>query len=134
MPGTNFEGQDGTSVLIVEDEALIAFFLEDTLEDLGYSCCGVAETAEEAVALAEAERPALALVDIGLRGNRDGIELAAELGELGVTVMFLTGSGDADVRRRAESVRPHGFLAKPCNQFDIALMLDSARRALVGSG
>lgn len=123
---------DSAGVLIVEDEALVAFFLEDTLDELGYQCCGVADSAEEAVSLAARQRPALAFVDVGLRGSRDGIAVAAELAELGVAVVFLTGASDAETRRRAEAVRPHGILSKPCNQRDIALMLQSAQRSFAG--
>ena len=118
------------SVLVVEDEALVAFYLEDTLDALGYQCCGVANSAEEAVSLAAAQRPALALVDVGLRGSRDGIALASDLADLGVAVVFLTGSSDSETRRRAEAMQPHGFLSKPCNERDIALVLESAQLSL----
>jgi len=125
-------GPDAVCVLIVEDEALIAFFLEDTLEELGYRCCGIAGTADEALSLAATERPSLALVDVGLRGSRDGIEVARELTRQGVTVVFLTGSGDSETRQRLAAVQPYGILAKPCNHQDIARMLESAERALAG--
>lgn len=120
------EPRDSVGVLIVEDEALVALYLEDTLDVLGYRCCGVADSADEAVSMARAERPALALVDVGLRGARDGISLAADLTALGVTVVFLTGTADAQTQRRAEAVRPHGILSKPCNEQDLARMLASA--------
>src|SRR3546814_3319565 len=98
MSDSTVEVHDGAGVLIVEDEALVALFLEDTLDTLGYRCCGVADNAEEAVSLAQARRPALALVDVGLRGDRDGIALAADLTELGIAVVFLTGASDLETR------------------------------------
>ena len=118
--------RNSPGVLIVEDEALVALYLEDALESLGYRCCGVTDTADEALALARAYKPAAALIDVGLRGGRDGISLAADLAELGVTVIFLTGSADAQTRARAEEVRPHGILSKPCTEQDLARMLGSA--------
>jgi len=121
---------EGVSVLVVEDEALIAFFLEDTLDELGYRCCGIADSADEALTLARAERPAVALVDVGLRGNRDGVEVANALTALGVVVIFLTGSGDLETRQRLAAAQPHGIIAKPCNHQDIARMLESAQRAV----
>src|SRR3546814_10743913 len=45
MSDSTVEVHDGAGVLIVEDEALVALFLEDTLDTLGYRCCGVADTA-----------------------------------------------------------------------------------------
>lgn len=120
-----------SSVLIVEDEALVALYLEDTLDALGYQCCGVADSADEAVSLATTQRPALALVDVGLRGSRDGIAVASELTDLGVAVIFLTGASDSDTRRRAEAVAPQAILSKPCNEYDIARVLKSAQIGLV---
>jgi CheY-like chemotaxis protein len=117
---------DATGVLVVDDEMLIAAYIEDTLETLGYRCCGVAGSAEEAVAMAQAHYPAIALVDIGLRGSTDGIELARQLQDrLGVSVVFMSGSADGETRRKAEAVGAHGFLGKPCTEDDIAAMLGS---------
>lgn len=115
------------NVLVVEDEALVALFLEDTLDTLGYACCGIAASADEALGLAASQRPDLALVDVGLRGSRDGIAVASELVDLGVAVVFMTGASDSDTRRRAEAVRPRAILNKPCNENDIARALESAR-------
>lgn len=115
-----------SSVLIVEDEPLVALYLEDTLDVLGYQCCGVADSAEEAIALATTLRPGLALVDVGLRGNRDGIAVASDLTALGIGVVFLTGSSDSDTRRRAEAVGPQVILNKPCDERDIARALEHA--------
>lgn len=116
-------------VLIVEDEALVALYLEDTLDALGYRCCGVADSADGALSLAASMRPALALVDIGLRGNRDGVAVASELAELGVGVVFLTGSSDEETLRRVETAGSHGFLSKPCSESDIARALKLALAA-----
>lgn len=114
-------------ILVVEDEPLIALYLEDALDALGYVCCGIAATAEEAVAAAEAQHPTLALVDIGLRGSRDGIALARELQErFRIGVIFLSGSTDPETRQRAEVAQPRGFLAKPCVEDDLAAALRAA--------
>lgn len=129
MSDTGTGPENNARVLIVEDEALIAFFLEDTLDELGYPCCGVADSAEQAMTLANEQRPDVAFVDIGLRGSRDGVAVASDLRDLGVTIVFLTGTSDPQTRERAEAVRPHGILNKPCNHVDIASMLESARRA-----
>lgn len=129
---TNIHQRTGptVSVLVVEDEALVALYIEDTLDALGYACCGIAASADEAIGLAASQRPDLALVDVGLRGSRDGIAVAAELVELGVTVVFMTGASDSDTRRRAEAVRPRAILNKPCNESDIARALEAARASL----
>lgn len=112
-------------VLIVDDEMLIAVYLEDILEALGFLCCGSAGTADEAVALARKHRPAIALVDIGLRGTTDGIDLARTLHQaFGIAVVFLSGAADGKTRNRAEAVPHHGFLVKPCTEDEIAAVLN----------
>jgi DNA-binding NarL/FixJ family response regulator len=115
------------SILIVEDEHLVAFYLEDIVEALGYRCCGVAATAEDAIAAAESQRPTLALVDIHLLDNGDGIALACELRErLRIPVIFLSGAMDPHTRRRADAAHPCGFLSKPCLEDDVAHALRTA--------
>ena len=69
----------GRTVLIIEDEALIAVNLEFLLEDRGFQVTGWATNSAEAIQLAEASTPSAAVVDIQLRGGDDGIALAAEL-------------------------------------------------------
>lgn len=124
------EPSDKLPVLVVEDEYLVALYLEDALDDLGYRCCGVAGTAEEAFSMAESERPAIALVDIGLRGGDDGIALASGLRDrFGVAVIFLSGSSDPETRQRAEAAQPRGFLPKPCMDDELAAALRSALAA-----
>lgn len=112
------------NVLVVDDEMLIAAYLEDTLEELGFQCCGVAGSAVEAMALARSRKPAIALVDIGLRGPTNGIELARGLqDDMGIAVVFLSGAVDSGTRRAAEAVGPRGFLTKPCSDHEIAAVL-----------
>lgn len=118
---------DDVQVLVVEDEYLVAVYLEDVLDDIGCRCCGVAGTAEEALAVAESERPTIALVDIGLRGGDDGISLACKLRDrFGIAVIFMSGASDPETRQRAEVARPRGFLSKPCTEDELASALRSA--------
>jgi CheY-like chemotaxis protein len=63
-----------TTILIVEDEALIADDIQNTLVRFGYDVPSPVATAAEAIEAAEKLRPALVLIDIKLRGKRDGIE------------------------------------------------------------
>ena len=60
-------------ILIVEDEAVIAMEIEMRLGKMGYEIIGNAATGEKALAIAEASRPDLALMDINLVGPRDGV-------------------------------------------------------------
>jgi DNA-binding NarL/FixJ family response regulator len=73
------EEQGPTRILVVEDDFLIALQTEAALTEAGFSVVGIAATAEEAIALAREQRPFLAVMDIRLAGERDGIDAAGEL-------------------------------------------------------
>ena len=63
-------------VAVVDDEYLIAAGLTMQLEELGMTVCGTAATADDAVALAQANRPAVVLMDVRLAGEKDGVDAA----------------------------------------------------------
>ncbi len=116
------------SILIVEDEALIASYIKEVLGELGFLVAGVAASGREALSLAAESRPALALVDIRLTGPIDGIELACRLRqEFDVPSIFLSGLIDAETAERAQVARPLGFLPKP---FRPSQVFNAIQRAL----
>jgi CheY-like chemotaxis protein len=107
-------GNRPVSILIVEDEALIASYIEEVLASSGYSVSGIAASGAEALSLAAEHHPSLALVDIRLNGPIDGIDLACQLrGAFDVPTIFLSGQVDPRVVERARAARPLGFLTKP---------------------
>ena len=115
------------SILIVEDEALVASSVEEVLGELGFWVAGIAASGPEAISLAAQTQPTLALVDIRLTGPMDGIEVACKLGELGVSSIFLSGLADAETVQRAELAQPLGFLEKP---FRPSQVFNAIQRAL----
>jgi len=87
----DIEAQTRSSVMIIEDEPMIAMDLEAIVRDLGHSVTGIAVTATEAVALAKGERPGLVLADIQLADNSSGIDAVKDiLAEFSVPVIFIT--------------------------------------------
>ena len=113
-------------VLIVEDEMLVAASLEATLEDHGFACVGIAPDTATALALADEERPDLALVDLNLRDGETGQEIGMRLAlEHGATVLFVT----ANPRRLGAGVPGTlGVLTKPCEEDAVAAALAFALR------
>jgi CheY-like chemotaxis protein len=102
------------SILIVEDEALIASYIEEVLGESGFRIAGIAASGPEALSLAAEAKPSLALVDIRLTGPIDGIELACLLRQkFELRSIFLSGLVDRETSKRAEAAQPLGFLAKP---------------------
>ncbi|GAA4051631.1 hypothetical protein GCM10022409_43140 [Hymenobacter glaciei] len=119
-------------VLIVEDEFIIAAHLRTIVEGLGHEVIGVADRATEALALLRgaAELPALALLDITLRGELDGIDLASRLrAEFGLPFVFVTSLADAVTVARAKQARPLGYLVKPFDEQEVFVALEMALAA-----
>jgi len=79
------------TLMIVEDEALVAIVLRDELQEAGYKVLDLTDRHNEALEVAKAEKPDLALVNIRLAGRDDGIELAEHLKALGIPVLFISG-------------------------------------------
>ena len=116
------------SILIVEDEALVASYIEEVLGESGYRIAGIAASGPEALSLAEETRPQLALVDIRLTGPIDGIELACVLRQkFAIPAIFLSGLADDETSRRAQIAEPLGFLRKP---FRPSRVFNAIERAL----
>jgi DNA-binding response OmpR family regulator len=126
------QGQSGPArILIVENDYLVALDTEDHLTGAGFEVVGTARSAEEALAIATARRPALAIMDIGLAGPRDGVETAIELqAQLGVRSIFATAHADARNKQRAEPAHPLGWLQKP---FAAKSLIASVKAALAAN-
>lgn len=123
VPGTR--AGDPPSILVVEDEAVVALYLSSLLEDLSYAVCGVAATGAAALGIAEQERPALALVDIGLGGRIDGIDTACALRDrYAVPSLLMSGASDPETLARAQRAGSHGFLPKPYTAADLKAAID----------
>ena len=114
-------------VLIVEDDHIVASDLRATVERLGHAVSGPAITGEGALSLARKRRPDLALVDIRLSGELDGIALAVALRrELEVPVIFLTGYSSEAIFSRAREAGPAGYLRKPFSDGELSACLAAA--------
>ncbi len=102
------------TVLIVEDEAIVALDLSAQIQDLGHKVVGIADNAADAIRLAGMHRPDLILMDVVIKGDRDGIEAVRVIhAEQFIPVIFLTAFSDTQTVDRATQVGPHGYLNKP---------------------
>jgi DNA-binding NarL/FixJ family response regulator len=101
-------------VLVVDDEFLIAQGLCLQVEDLDMAVCGTAATADEALALAQLHKPELVLMDVRLRGDKDGVDAALAIHHaVGSKVIFITGSREPSTIARIQMDHPAGVLFKP---------------------
>ncbi|MFZ2853201.1 MAG: EAL domain-containing protein [Rhodocyclaceae bacterium] len=119
------------SLVLVEDERIVAFDLKRQLQGFGYHVAAVVASGEQAIRQVAAERPDLVLMDIHLEGVMDGIEAAAEIrSRHQVPVVFLTAYAEDDTLRRALESRPFGYLVKPCEgrELHATIQMALARR------
>lgn len=113
-------------ILVVEDEAIIAEDLRTTLQGLGYVVANTAASAEEALQSVAERRPDLALLDIRIKGEIDGISTADRLRELGIPVIFLTSYSDESTLQRARAAQPFGYLLKPFDERTLRAAIEMA--------
>jgi DNA-binding NarL/FixJ family response regulator len=116
-------------IVVVEDDFLVASEMENALRQAGFYVAGVASSAEKALQLAAAHRPALVVMDVHLIGKRDGVDAALELfGRYGIRCIFATAHHDPDTRARAYPAPPLAWLSKP---YAMRSLVDVVRQALV---
>ncbi len=105
---------EASRILIVEDERITSDHLRRLLKRLGYDVVGIASNGSEAIARLTEVRPDLLLVDIGLPGNLDGVQIAQLAREdHDIPVVFLTAFSDPDTIHRARISEPYGYIVKP---------------------
>jgi len=120
-------------ILIVEDERIVAFNLQQRLQRLGYRVSALAASGEEALEIARESKPDLVLMDINIEGPIDGIETAQRLGaELRSPVVYLTAYSEDRTLERARKTRPYGYLLKPVSERELHATIQMAleRRAV----
>ncbi|MEJ2555222.1 MAG: response regulator [Anaerolineae bacterium] len=114
-------------ILIVEDEALVARGIQDRLKELGYEVPAVVDSGPAAVDTAAELRPDLALMDIGLKGDMDGIQAADQIRDrFDIPVIYLTAYSDEETLKRARVTQPFGYLVKPFRTDDLHSALEMA--------
>jgi two-component system, response regulator PdtaR len=114
-------------ILIAEDETIIRLDLRQILERAGFEVCAEARDGEEAVALARAERPDLAILDVRMP-SLDGIEAARRiLAERPIPIVILTAYGQDELVSRAVEAGVFGYLVKPFRESDLLPAIHAAR-------
>jgi PAS domain S-box-containing protein len=102
------------TILIVEDEAIVAESLQRKLEKMGYTVTDVCASGGEALESIESLHPGLILMDIKLEGNVDGIETAHSIGDkYDLPIVYLTAYADEPTLQRAKLTEPYGYVLKP---------------------
>ena len=115
------------SILIVEDEPIVAKDIQQTLREMKYDAFAVASSADDAIKRASERCPDLVLMDIRIKGDRDGIETAEILRkQFGISVIYLTAHADEATIERAAKTAPFGYLLKPIKSAELRSAIEVA--------
>jgi two-component system response regulator HydG len=114
-------------IVIVEDEFIVANDLKIILIKAGYEVCGIAASVEEARVLIDSEKPNWVLLDIILKGDLTGIDLAWELEKKKIPFLYISANTNHSILNAVKETQPYGFLVKPFRERDLFVMLDIAR-------
>jgi CheY-like chemotaxis protein len=115
------------NILIVEDESIVALDIKSRLHGLGYTVAGMASSGEAALKAAESLQPDLVLMEIQLKGPRDGFETSLRVKDkMEIPVIFLTAFADEATLQRARVTESFGYLLKPFEQQELTATIEMA--------
>jgi signal transduction histidine kinase len=108
------------TVLVVEDERVVAMHLRQQLSRLGYQVPAMATSGPQALKQITDLRPDVVLMDIHIEGRMDGIETASRIPlELRIPVIYLTAYSEEATLERARQTKPYGYLLKPFSEREL---------------
>lgn len=114
-------------ILVVEDESIVAFNLQQRLAQLGYDVPAIAVSGQESFEMVAETLPDLVLMDIHIQGDMDGIDVAARLQEThAIPVIYLTAYSEDSTLERARKTRPYGYLLKPFSERELHATIQMA--------
>lgn len=116
------------NILIVEDNYIVAYELQLLLQSQGYNNVNISSYGEEAFDIAQdtKQAPNLYIMDVGLKGEMDGIEAATAIKELNANAKFIFVSGQEEGVSVPASISPVFALAKPIDNEELLNMVDMA--------
>lgn len=116
-------------ILIIEDETIISFGYRLQLERMGFDVVGTARSSEEAEELLREGTPDLIIMDIYLKGNKTGLELAQEIHQKEpVPILFLTASTKPEIVAAIHALENCQYLSKPINSDSLEDVLQQFAR------
>jgi len=113
--------------LPVEDDEIISSLIQQMITMKGYAIAGTATSGEEVLAKIPGTRCDVILMDIGLKGDADGITIARILsGKISISIIFVTGNFDDNLLKRAKTPNTYGYIIKPFSVNDLVSNIEIA--------
>ena len=104
-------------ILIIEDDMIIQLFISKVLKNAGFEISGEGRSCKQALELVAKTKPDLILMDIGIAGDKDGIETAELINkDYDIPILFMTGNSDSTTTERARATNPIGIILKPIDE------------------
>ena len=101
-------------ILIVEDEYITAEDIKEKLKSVGYKVIGIASTYNKVLELIDNNMPDLVLMDIKIKGDKNGIETANYVRRhYDIPIIFLTAFSDKKLIEQVKNTEPYGYIIKP---------------------
>lgn len=123
-----------TKVLIVEDESIVAMEIGAYVQELGFELIGIASSADKAIQKIETQDVGLILMDVHIKGNRDGISCAAEIQSMKkIPLIYISAFGDDETLERAIETEPVAYLTKPFNRKELKVAMRLATKKYLSS-
>jgi len=115
------------SILIVEDESIVARDIQNILNRLGYSVCSIVSRGKDAIKKAAETQPDLILMDIKLKDDMDGIETAKHIrAHFYVPLIYMSALSDEDSLKQARKTEPFFFISKPVEESELKVTIEKA--------
>lgn len=115
------------NILLVEDEIIVRKDIEQQLIRLGYNVVAQADNGKKALELARQSKPDLALLDIQLKGEMTGIDIAESLRkDMDIPIIYLTANADEATVEKAKFTEPHGYIIKPFQEVNLRTTIEMA--------
>ncbi|WPU99130.1 sigma-54-dependent Fis family transcriptional regulator [Mucilaginibacter sp. cycad4] len=114
------------TILIVEDEFIVANDLSLIIKKAGYKVCGIAATVDQARNLVDKYNPTWVLLDIFLQDGSKGTDLAPYLTERKIGFIYISANANQRILEIAKLTSPYGYILKPFREKDLIIMLEIA--------
>ncbi|MFK8006774.1 MAG: LytR/AlgR family response regulator transcription factor [Saprospiraceae bacterium] len=121
-------------ILVVEDDLLFALDVKMLIKDLEYDLVGIVDNSDEVIEIMENDKPDLILMDIKIKGDLNGIELAKRIQKKKkIGIIFMTSFDDQRFYDQAKETNHFGYLVKPFNKLTLQSTIEIAMLMLTES-
>jgi len=115
------------NILVVEDEAIVAKDIQQSLRKSGYNVVDTVSSGEAAIKAVEEHKPDLIMLDIMLKGEMSGVDTSEYIKKNhNIPVIFLTAYADQSTLDRAKVTEPYGYIIKPFKEIDLHTTIEMA--------